>query len=573
MPAPFEAILARRHGGLAKSVALLASLLLLRRLARWLKRYRSTPPVVAKGAPEFLRWSACRLARAIRSQELHAVDIVEASIKVLEGTHDSLNALAWKRFTEARDEAASADARVDDAKRSGQLEGLPEFLGVPIMLKEAFELVGQPYTHGLLSLKGRLGQRNGPVVKRILEGGFVVVGGGNISEACMWMESYNLVYGRSNSPFDCSRTPGGSSGGTCAAVAVLGAPVGITADIGGSTRIPAFFNGLFGHKATGGLIANTHTHLDNFHGAVCRICQPGFVTRHAEDLGPMLRLIAGPPSEEEDHSHREYLPLPRWLASPGPVLPRKPELRGLRVVPLTFRGGWPAKMEEAAQLLISSVSPPLVDAQARIVEWLRAQGCTICPMHFEDLSVGAWFATWADRNQAAGGPTFRQVICNGAEASGPAELLRYALGRSAFTAPALGLAFLEGAVDALSPPMAKRVEAANAIQAKLEAALAGPGEDGGHGVFLMPTLPRHGCKHDELLLRVFDSCFTSIWNAVEFPATSVPVGSAPNGTPLGLQIVSTRGNDELTLGLAVELERAGLAFCTAPGDKSVGPSR
>merc|ERR1712187_830665 len=93
----------------------------------------------------------------------------------------------------------------------------------------------------------------------------------------------------------------------------------------------------------------------------------------------------------------------------------------------------------------------------------------------------------------------------------------------------------------------------------LEAAL------GDYGIFIMPVLPQHGCKHDELLTRILDSSMTCIWNAVEFPATAIPMGVDSRGLPVGLQIVSKRGNDELTIAIAVELAKAGVARCVRPG--------
>eukprot|EP00931_Biecheleriopsis_adriatica_P067494 TRINITY_DN41628_c0_g1_i1.p1 TRINITY_DN41628_c0_g1~~TRINITY_DN41628_c0_g1_i1.p1 ORF type:complete len:546 (+),score=99.61 TRINITY_DN41628_c0_g1_i1:108-1745(+) len=528
----------------------LLGVLLLRRILRWLQRYRATSAIRASSAPEYLRWSACDLAAAMRRGSLRSTEVVDACIAVLQAT-SKLNALATERFAQAREDASRADKLLAD--RASSAEALPPFLGVPIILKEAYEYPALPYTMGLVRRQECLGERKGPVVRRVEEAGFVVLAFGNISEATMWMESYNCVYGRSSSPFDLSRTPGGSSGGTAAAVAVLGSPIGVTSDIGGSTRIPAFCCGLFGHKPTGGLAPNTGTHLENFHGAICRICQPGMVSRHAEDLLPFLQLISGPPTPEEDSLAAEYLPrAPTW--GKGAV-----DFKRLRVVPLRFRGGRPRTVKELPGLLISSITPELEEGQRRVAEWLGRQGCQVQPMCFEDLAVGEWFATWADRNQSAGGPTFREVLCQGRTTFGIGELFRYALGWSGHTLPALGLAFLEDLVECFSPPQSERLKNAAAVEALLEAAL------GEYGVFVMPTLPRHAPKHDELLFRFLDSSFTCIWNAVEFPSTAVPLGSTAQGLPLGVQIISTRGRDELTISIAVELAKAGVASCATPG--------
>ena len=109
-----------------------------------------------------------------------------------------------------------------------------------------------PYTAGLVGRKGVLGRVTGPVVTQVQTlTGAIVLASTNISEACMWHESCNHVYGSTNNPYDFSRTAGGSSGGCGAAVASCMVPVSMASDVGGSIRIPALYNGLFGHKPTG----------------------------------------------------------------------------------------------------------------------------------------------------------------------------------------------------------------------------------------------------------------------------------------------------------------------------------
>ncbi|CAE7431091.1 FAAH2 [Symbiodinium necroappetens] len=362
----------------------------------------------------------------------------------------------------------------------------------------------------------------------------------------MWMETYNLVYGRSHNPHGLHLTPGGSSGGTAALVAALGAPVGLTADIGGSTRIPALFNGLFGHKPTGGILPNTRTHLNEFHGAVCRICQLGMVCRHADDMLPLLKIMSGLPDSTEDPLVHEYRSPPSWGL---------PKLGPLRVGSLRFRGGWPGSAQE---LLLSGISAPQREAQAAAVSALRQEGCEIEEIFLEDLAVGEWFGCWSTRIQAAGGAAFREVLCQKGPLFGLGELLRYAVGRSPFTFPALMLAFLEDWVQLVEPPLEKRLRISAEVEAQLREVLTRC------QVLLMPTLPRHGCLHDELTVRVFDSSFTGIWNALEFPATAVPMGLSA-GKPVGVQIVSLPGKDELTLAVASLLANLGVARCIPPG--------
>lgn len=516
----------------------------LQRLPELLRRYRATRPLPCSLGEAFLQWSATRMAEAIKSGEVTSLQLVEASIQRIQEVDVHLNALVAERFDAARKEAEEADRRV----AVGQ-DDLPAFLGVPILLKEAFEYPGFPYTNGLMCRRGRVGQKAGPALRRIESQGFIVLGTGNVSEACMWMESYNLVYGRSSSPWGLHLSPGGSSGGTAALVAACGSPAGLTADIGGSTRIPALLNGLFGHKPTGGICPNLGTHLDEFHGAVCRICQMGMVCRHAEDLLPLLRIIAGPPDPQEDHLAHEYRACPPWHG-------KEIELGSLTVGCLSFKGRF--SVTSVQEMLISSIGEGQRMAVQRACKWLETQGAKIEQLHFEDLYVGQWFECWSSRVQGAGTARFREVLCQSKQTFGIREIGRYLMGLSPYTLPALGLAFLEDFVEMFSPSMERRLADADELETKLRAVFQNC------QVLIMPTLPRHGLRHDEPLRRVLDSCFTSIWNAMEFPSTAVPLG-LHKGLPVGVQIVSLPGNDELTISVATQMAKAGVARCFVPG--------
>ena len=109
--------------------------------------------------------------------------------------------------------------------------------GVPCIVKECFELPGMPFTAGIATRAGMVGVVASPVMQRVLDAGMPIIGTTNVSEACMFHESNNTVYGQTRNPFDVSRTAGGSSGGCGAGVASRMAPIAITSDVGGSTRL------------------------------------------------------------------------------------------------------------------------------------------------------------------------------------------------------------------------------------------------------------------------------------------------------------------------------------------------
>jgi fatty acid amide hydrolase 2 len=234
--------------------------------------------------------SALELARAIRRRELTASEVVEAHIALHERVAARVNALAAERFDLARGEAAAADELLRAAADEAEL---PPLLGVPFTVKESIALSGMPQSAGLLAREHHLASRSAPAVQRLLDAGAIALGVTNTSELTLWIESSNRLYGRTNNPFDPTRTAGGSSGGEGAAVGSGGSPFGLGSDVGGSIRVPALFCGVFGHKPSCGLVPNTGMYPPT-PGTAGRLLGVGPLARRAEDLIAVLRIIAGP---------------------------------------------------------------------------------------------------------------------------------------------------------------------------------------------------------------------------------------------------------------------------------------
>jgi hypothetical protein len=252
--------------------------------------------LLIKNADPRLSWSATGIAKALRDGDFTSVDITMAYIKHLNAINLYTNSMVASRFDRALREARDADQRLENYRRTG--EEVPLFCGVPLFSKEVFELPGMPFTAGVHALAKRYGSGTCFALGKAMQaGGVIVLGTGNISEQCMWMESSNPVYGRTNNVYSAGRTVGGSSGGTAAAVSSLGAAFAITSDVGGSTRIPSLFNGTFGMKPTGGAVSNAGT-TPKVIGPTNWYCQLGPCSRHSEDLLPLLKIIAGPMGHE-----------------------------------------------------------------------------------------------------------------------------------------------------------------------------------------------------------------------------------------------------------------------------------
>lgn len=464
-----------------------------------------------------LTLSATELARRIRERRLTSREVVEAHLARLERVNPSIRAVVATRFDEAREEAAHADELV----RSRPSEQLPPLLGVPCTIKESIAVRGMPYTSGLVARKGVVADRDAPSVARLKEAGAIPLGVTNTSELCMWMETSNRVYGRTNNPYDLDRIAGGSSGGEGAVVASGASPFGIGADIGGSIRLPAFFNGVFGHKPSVGLVPNT----GNFPAPekdARRLLATGPIARRAEDLVTVLRIIAGPDGEDP-------IATPMSLGDPSAV-----DLSSLRVVSVEGDGRTP-------------ISPELRGAQARVALHLERCGARV-----ETVSIAGFrhaLEIWSARMNTAASTRFGVLLGNGEPVRVGRELFRWALGRSPHTLPALGLTAIETVLE-LFPGLAERMLAlGRELQEEVVDRI-------GEGIMLYPTYPKPAPRHSEPLLPPLRWVYTALFNALELPVTQVPLGLGRHGLPLGIQVAANHGNDASCLAVALELERA-----------------
>ncbi|TRY87678.1 hypothetical protein DNTS_013622 [Danionella cerebrum] len=254
------------------------------------KSVKHLPPI----RNPLLLLSAVQLAEKIRRREVTSVEVVQAYIDRIQEVNPLLNALVKDRFSLALLEAALADKIIEEDNRGESFlrEQYP-LLGVPTSIKESFALQGMPNSVGLKFRANLLSNLDAPPVAYLKRAGAIPLGVTNTSELCMWMESNNHLYGITNNPYDLGRTCGGSSGGEGSIIGGGASVFGIGSDIGGSIRMPCFFNGIFGHKPSKGVVSN------NGQYPICSGLQDDYVgsgpmCRYAEDLLPLLKIMAGP---------------------------------------------------------------------------------------------------------------------------------------------------------------------------------------------------------------------------------------------------------------------------------------
>lgn len=259
--------------------------------------------------------TAAELRAALDRREVGARELTEHAIARIEARDGEINAVVVRDFDRARRDADEADRRL----KAGEAAPL---LGVPMTVKESFDLKGFPTTWGLEPFRGHVAPEDALAVQRLKAAGAIVLGKTNVPVSLGDWQSGNPIYGRTNNPRDLSRSAGGSSGGGAAAVAAGYVPLELGSDIGGSIRVPAAFNGIYGHKPSHGLLPMRGHTPGGLPGSEPPLAVIGPLARSAADLETVLGLLARPD--------------PAIDRTPGAVLApaRHGDLSGFRVLVL-----------------------------------------------------------------------------------------------------------------------------------------------------------------------------------------------------------------------------------------------
>ena len=457
---------------------------------------------------ELLQLSARELGKKIRSREISSEEVVRCHIDRIEKTNPLLNAVVQRRFEVALEEARYADRLIDVQA------DLPILHGVPCTIKECFAVQGMPQSSGLVARKHIVAMEDAPTVFLMRHAGLIPLGVTNLSELCMWMESNNKVYGRTNNPYDLKRTCGGSSGGEGACVGSGASPVGLGSDIGGSIRMPAFFNGVFGHKPSPGIVSNIGQYPIAANEAL-NYLSTGPICRKAEDLPLLCNILAG---RNADRLSAEEV-----------------DLSTLKVLHIPDDGRIP-------------VSQELKAVQLQAAEHLASLGADVEEIRISGLrrSVEVWSAML----EAAGGHRFEELLFDGQKNSFVWQLCRHVIGRGAHTVPALGLVLLEKISKLRPESLQQFIDLGQALQLEFRRHLQG------NTIVLYPSHTQVAPKHSRSLLTPWNWAYTAIVNVLKLPATQVPLGLNAEGLPLGIQVIANEGQDHRCFAVAMELERA-----------------
>jgi amidase len=468
---------------------------------------RRTEPV--EGNPADL--PAYELARRTASGELSAAAVVEACLDRIEKRNPGLNAFSVVLAEQARAEAARLDAALADGVSPGPLHG------VPVGIKEELDVAGCVTTFGGRGNSTPAAQ-DGEVVRRLRHAGAVVVGKTRMPEFGQWPFTESVDGGITRNPWDRSHTPGGSSGGTAAAVAAGMVPVAIGGDGGGSIRIPSAYCGLYGLKPTRGRVtSDPMPHLWWALGTV------GPLTRTVLDSALVYDVIRGNLAGDR---FTAVEPSTTFVAATGTDPGR---LRiGWSTVPVT-KGVKPAPEHVAA-----------VNAMADFLTGLGHDVREVDPAYPDPT--------------AAFVPQFLGGVRAEADAVEHYELLE----RRTRETYRLGSWVSAGVVEKAMAAGEKVAERVNRIFAPAN----GQGE--GIDVLLTPVigprprrvgaLSRGGTVSAAVRSRPVVA-WTALWNVTGNPAASVPTGIAADGLPVAVQLVGRMADEVTLLALSAQIER------------------
>ena len=237
--------------------------------------------------------SATEMMAALRARQISAAELVDLHLDRIARYNHQLNAIVTPNYKEARQAAAEIDA----ARARGDDRPL---LGLPITIKDCIYTRGLPTTGGVPERAGAISDADAPTPARARAAGAVILGKTNVPTNAADWQSDNELFGRSNSPWDLERTPGGSTGGGAAAVAAGLSPLEYGGDLAGSIRIPSAFCGIYGHK-TSENAASTRGHFPspNAIRLIPSMSVQGPMARSAQDLELGLDVIAGPDVDRE----------------------------------------------------------------------------------------------------------------------------------------------------------------------------------------------------------------------------------------------------------------------------------
>jgi amidase len=474
---------------------------------------------------------AAQLREALLARRFNASELLEASFARIDALNPALNAVIAQDRDAARAMAKASDERL----ASGAARPLE---GLPVTIKDAFDVAGLPSSGGLPAYRERLPEQDAAAVARLRAAGVVIIGKTNVPVFSGDFQSYNPAHGVTNNPWNAAHSPGGSSGGACVSVATGMAAFELGSDLGGSIRSPAHACGVYGLKTSWGLVSSW--------GAIpppperrtprnADLLVAGPITRSAADLDMILPVLAGPRDTN--------------LAGPTLPPPRQVEPHGLRIAL------W-------ADDAFAPVDAEVADAVREAGRRLSRAGAIVDETARPSLRFSEAFEVYALLNHAVVAYGLPPKVRARIQTQG-ANYARGDLSHQALQARGAGM----------TPGLYQEIG-----QRRLTLKRQWARFFQSYDVLLCPPAPVAAILHDhspDIHARRLSVngrqrpyldflLWASLATGADLPALSAPIGLSKAGLPLGVQIIAGAGEDRLAITVGAMLEQAGCSYRVPP---------
>jgi Asp-tRNA(Asn)/Glu-tRNA(Gln) amidotransferase A subunit family amidase len=459
------------------------------------------------------------MAELIRNRKLSPVELVQAHLNRIDILNPKINAYVQVDAEGALATARGAEATVMRNTPIGPLHG------VPISIKSAIDVAGMRCEAGTKLREGHVAAGDAPLVSRLRKAGAIVLGVTNTPELLMAWETDNLLYGRTNNPWDLSRTAGGSSGGEAAAIASGCSAGGVGSDGGGSIRVPAHFCGICGLKPTPGRIPATG-HFPQSVGPFALLGVVGPMARTVADLRLFFEVMQGPDIGDPS-------------AAPVPV--RRPDRNQLKKIRIGY-------FEDDGRTPVTCETRKAVQ---RAVDALRSAGFEVEPFRPEGLEKARQL--WWQFFGVAGGMLLGPMTRNRESELSPIlnEFNSWVAAEPPHTARSLLDCWIDR--DLVRMQIFEQME-------KFPVLLC--------PVASIPAF-HHGERRWEIegkMVEYLDAWSYCEWfNLLGMPAATVPVSQSADGLPIGVQIAAKPWEEELALEVAEVIEEQCASRTRRPG--------
>lgn len=484
--------------------------------------------------------SATRLAQMIRDRTVSSVEVVEAYLAQIEKYNPQLNAICTIDAESARQRAKLADQALAKGENWGLLHG------VPITIKDIFETQGLRTTAGYKPLKDYIPTQDATVVARLRAAGAIILGKSNLAELAGDYQSTNDIFGRVNNPWDLNCTPGGSSGGSAAAVVAGLSPLDLGNDFGGSIRQPAHFCGVFGLKPTDRRVPTVGCipEIPGLAKCIRQMLTVGCLARSIADLRLCFSLIVGADLQQPD-----IPPVPLDTPSGKP-------LQALRIA---WMDGWDeVPVAREMQVAMQAVASNLASAGVQIERWIPPQFDLqeTLQLYYQMAGFNMAYAQKVDLNA-----TRKTLPFLVREATQGEKALRN-LSNASNILPTVLNPTLKGYFEALT----KRDRLIAQMDESLQL----------WDVWLCPVAITPAFTHrpkgaavevDNRKVPNFlaSGAYTSPFNLTGHPVVVMPIGQTLTGLPIGMQVVGKRWQEMELLTIAQQLFEVVGQFRIPPG--------